>query len=148
VTTTQLLIVCLTALVALTIAAVAVLKLATAANAARLSLSREHAALERFNAERDAAAARGEAVAAKAPPMIGHRVTVHTKKPDDQTFYGVLIAEYADRILLEDAEYVTPTGPVPMQGTQRIAQADIAWIDVHALVADVTPAAPAEPEPA
>lgn len=69
-----------------------------------------------------------------APARIGHRVTVHTKKPDDQTIFGVLVGDYTDRVVLEDAEYVTSKGGTPISGRQDIATRDIAWIDVHALV--------------
>jgi hypothetical protein len=75
------------------------------------------------------------------PARIGHRVTVHTKKPDDQTIFGVLVGDYADRISLEDAEYVTAAGAHAMPGRQDIATRDVAWIDVHANVV-VPPAAP------
>lgn len=80
------------------------------------------------------------------PPRVGHRVTVHTKKPDDQTIFGVLAGDYSDRVVLEDAEYVTPQGGVPISGRQDIATRDIAWIDVHALVAPVPDSAPVEAE--
>jgi hypothetical protein len=79
------------------------------------------------------------------PPRVGHRVTVHTKQPDDQTLFGVLVGDYEDRIVLEDAEYITALGPNPMPGQQHIATADIAWIDVHALVA-IPESAPATSE--
>ena len=78
-----------------------------------------------------------------APARVGHRVTVHTKKPDDQTIFGVLAGDYTDRIVLEDAEYVTALGVKPMPGSQHFATRDIAWIDVHALVAPVPDHAPA-----
>jgi len=77
-----------------------------------------------------------------APPRTGNRVTVHTKKPDDQTLFGVLVGDYADRLVLEDAEYVTPAGGEPIPGVQHVATRDIAWIDVHALVAAPDPAGP------
>lgn len=69
------------------------------------------------------------------PPRVGHRVTVHTKKPDDQTIFGVCVGDYLDRLVLEDAEYVTATGGKPIPGRQDIATRDVAWIDVHDLVA-------------
>jgi hypothetical protein len=78
--------------------------------------------------------ASGAAEKAAPPPRVGHRVTVHTKQPDDQTIFGVLVGDYPDRISLEHAEYVTPTGGKPIAGRQDIATRDIAWIDVHALV--------------
>lgn len=72
-----------------------------------------------------------------APKRIGYRVTVHTKQPDDQTIFGVLTGDYKDRIVLEDAEYVTSTGAKPLPGKQHINVADIAWMDVHQQVAPV-----------
>ena len=78
------------------------------------------------------------------PPRIGHRVTVHTKQPDDQTLFGVLVGDYADRIVLEDAEYVTPSGGKPISGKQHIATADVAWLDLHALVAELPETVPTE----
>jgi hypothetical protein len=67
----------------------------------------------------------------QAPPRVNHRVTVHTKKPDDQTIFGVIVGDYTDRLCLEHAEYVTPQGGQPIAGRQDIATRDIAWIDVH-----------------
>lgn len=72
---------------------------------------------------------------------LGHRVTVHTKQPDDQTIFGVVVGDYTDRIVLEDAEYVTQAGGKPMPGRPHVDTRDIAWIDDHGQVAAV-------PEPA
>lgn len=80
-----------------------------------------------------------------APRRVGHRVTVHTNQlSGDLTFFGVISAEYRDRIALEDAELVTTDGPRPLPGRQDIATSDIAWIDVHALVSALPDTAPAE----
>ena len=114
----------------------------------RVVVAREDAARARA---RDAEARRASAAqgAASAPPArVGSRVTVHTKKPDDQTIFGVLVGDYADRIVLEDASYVTPHGPAPMPGTQHVATRDVAWIDVHALVTLPDHAPVAAPVPA
>lgn len=70
-----------------------------------------------------------------APTRIGHRVTVHTKQPDDQTIFGVVTGDYLDRLVLEDAELVTAGGAHPLPGRQDIATRNISWIDTHALVA-------------
>lgn len=83
----------------------------------------------------------------QAPSRVRHRVTVHTKQPDDQTLFGVVVGDYTDRLVLEDAEYVTPTGGRPIPGRQDIATKDIAWIDVHDQVAPVPSHAPV-PAPA
>lgn len=65
------------------------------------------------------------------PTRLGHRVTVHTKQPDDQTLFGVVVGDYSDRITLDDAEYVTAAGARALPGRQDIDRSDIAWIDVH-----------------
>lgn len=70
-------------------------------------------------------------VGARGPSRVGHRVTLHTKQPDDQTIFGVVAAEYTDRIVLQDAEYVTPSGATPLPGRPQVATADIAWVDDH-----------------
>jgi hypothetical protein len=117
VTTTQLLIVCLTCL-------------ALAAIAAGVLIHRARL-VDRARAED------------LAPRRVGHRVTVHTKKPDDQTIFGVVAGDYLDRLVLEHAEYVTPLGAQPIPGARHeIETRDIAWVDVHGLVT-VAPAAPA-----
>lgn len=79
---------------------------------------------------------------AEAPPRVGRRVTVHTKQPDDHTIFGVLVGDHSDRLVLEHAEFVTPTGARPIPGVQHVATRDVAWIDVHALVAGGAPAGP------
>jgi hypothetical protein len=79
----------------------------------------------------------------RGPTRMGHRVTVHTKKPDDQTIFGRVVGDYTDRISLEEAEYVTPAGGQPIAGRQDIAWTDVAWIDVHGQVT-VPAQAPAE----
>lgn len=73
---------------------------------------------------------------ASAPRRVGHRVTVHTKQPDDKTLFGVIAADYDDQLVLEHAELVTPLGTNPLPGRQHIPSRDISWIDVHALVSD------------
>jgi hypothetical protein len=126
------------------LAAVAIAARALAGHAARRAqLQREIAMHERAQLEptRDlAAAVHALTVAAgalqaatgeRAPAVVGHRVTVHTKQPDDQTLFGVVVADYTDRLVLDDAEYVTPQGASPLPGRQRIRWDDIAWTDDH-----------------
>jgi HK97 family phage portal protein len=133
VTTIQLLIVCLTALAAAAIALIALRDVL----ASRLAVARVDAAA------RIRAPARDEA-----PRRVGERVTVHTKRPDDQTIFGVVAGDYSDRISLENAEYVTQLGVQPIPSHRLdIATRDIAWIDVHGLVAlaDTAPTVAAAP---
>jgi hypothetical protein len=78
----------------------------------------------------DAAAAISRDTTARAPSRVGHRVTVHTKRDDDHTIYGVVAADYTDRLVLRDAEYVTAQGPRPIPGHEHhIPHANISWID-------------------
>lgn len=79
-----------------------------------------------------------------APSRVGQRATIHTKQPDDQTIFGVITGDYADRIVLEDAELIHSGGMQPLPGKQHIAVRDISWIDVHDMVAIANRA----PEPA
>ena len=69
-----------------------------------------------------------------APSRVGERVTVNTKKPDDQTIAGVVVGDYSDRLMLDDAEYVTAAGPRSLPGRQDIATTDIAWVATHGKV--------------
>jgi hypothetical protein len=81
---------------------------------------------------------RRERATNQAPLIVGHRVTVHTRKPDEDTISGVVAGDYEDQLVLIDAEYVTPGGarPIPRaDGGHRIRKESITWIDVYALVA-------------
>jgi hypothetical protein len=91
-----------------------------------------------------AAGALERVAGAAGPTRVGHRVTVHTKRPDDRTLFGLVVGDYTDRLALDDAEYVTTDGGRPLPGRQDIARDDIAWIDVHAHVAPAPDHAPAE----
>lgn len=137
------LIVCATVLGAIALTA----RAATGWARARAQLQRETAMHERAAAapvtalaDTTAALARAatlleQRAEARGPSRVGHRVTVHTKQPDDQTIFGVVVGDYMDRIALEDAEYVVARGPnQPLPGRQDIDTATIAWIDVHAPV--------------
>jgi hypothetical protein len=62
------------------------------------------------------------------PTLAGRTVVVHTRRPDDQTFRGILHAQYADRWTLRDACLVTGSaGEQPIGGVQHIPVANIAW---------------------
>ena len=81
------------------------------------------------------------------PTIVGERATVHTKAPDDRTFFGVVTGDYTDRLVLEDAELVSAEGNFPLPGRQALRRADISWIDLHghvAAAAALTPAAAEE----
>lgn len=44
------------------------------------------------------------------PSLIGKTVVVNTRRPDDQTVRGVLVAHHADRLTLSDAVVVHGAG--------------------------------------
>lgn len=147
-TTAQLAILCLTALVAITV--VSIVRSRAVADdttrsvyasgemkAAALALAEAAALLADPVAELKTTnmALRGlMQMHEQAPRRTNHRVTVHTKKPDDQTIFGLVVYDGIDRISLENAEYVSADGVTPMKGRQDIAKSDVAWIDVHQLV--------------
>lgn len=62
------------------------------------------------------------------PSRHGQTVTVNTRRPDDQTLRGVVLAEHADRVILGDAAVVTGGGlqPVP-GGVLSVPTANVAW---------------------
>lgn len=95
-----------------------------AADSARRRHELQHAAA------REDAAATATAAAARTRSWVGHRVTVHTKQPDDHTLHGLLTSDDTDWLVLDDAEYVTSNGPSSLPGRRaRIPREDIAWID-------------------
>lgn len=151
-TTVQLSIVCLTVLAAVAICATAAARVvkdrtareafsATILNDAALALraATEHLAAPMM-ALTDVATTLDDQANRQAPAAIGHRVTVHTKQPDDQTLFGLLVADYSDVLVLEDAEFVTAQGGRSLPGAQRIRWVDVSWVDVHAFVTAPTDA--------
>jgi hypothetical protein len=68
----------------------------------------------------------------KAQIAHGSLVTVHTNKPDDQTLHGVLIGDYADRLVLEGAKYVTSAGEQPIPGAVVVPKSSVSWLQQHA----------------
>jgi hypothetical protein len=154
VTTAHLLIVCGTLLALAALAARALLERDRRRAQAQRELAMHERAVTAPVAELAAAVEQLTTVAAAldrhaaqlAPSRVGQRVTLHTKHPDDRTMFGLVTGDYTDRVVLEDAEYITAEGPRPLPGRQDIERSDIAWIDVHAHVARAAEAAPAETE--
>jgi hypothetical protein len=54
------------------------------------------------------------------PSLVGKTVVVNTKKPDDQTFKGIVYAQYADRLTLRNAVAVTSLGEEPAPGLVHV----------------------------
>lgn len=67
------------------------------------------------------------------PAAHGHRVTINTRRPDDQTLTGIVDGEWADRVRLVDAHVVTATGTQPVPGgIVSIPKTNEAWRQEHA----------------
>lgn len=65
---------------------------------------------------------------APGPPLAGRTVVVHTRRPDDQTLRGVLVAQHADRLTLREAVYVHASGEQPAGGLVHVPTEAVAWI--------------------
>lgn len=129
-TTAQLVIVTAGALVAVAIVALAALDATKDASSARIVAAQKHAdalagaaelaaavgALEQATAAFQHAAER----AAPGPSLVGRTVVVHTRRPDDQSVRGVLVAHHADRLVLRDAVYLHATGTQAADGLVHI----------------------------
>jgi hypothetical protein len=83
--------------------------------------------------------------AARARPVVARRVTIHTKKPDDQAIHGLELHASAGRHELVDAHYVTARGDVAIPGTVIVPAANISWIQDHGSEPLASSEPPAEP---
>lgn len=63
-----------------------------------------------------------------APSLRGRTVVVHTRRPDDQSLRGVLVAEHADRLTLRDVVYLHATGDRETGGLVHVPLASISWM--------------------
>jgi hypothetical protein len=65
--------------------------------------------------------------------LSGRTVTVNTRRPDDQSIRGVLVAHHSDRLTLADAVYVV-AGEAPdieISGTVHVLTANVAFLQEH-----------------
>lgn len=68
------------------------------------------------------------------PILSGRTVTVYTRRPDDQTIRGVLVAHHSDRLTLAQAVYVVPgdgAPDVPIDGAVHVLASNIAFVQEH-----------------
>jgi hypothetical protein len=70
------------------------------------------------------------------PVATGHPVTVHTKKPDDQSIHGLLLHEYPTRLELVDAHFVSDPERKVIPGVVRIATSNISFRQDHPVATD------------
>ena len=64
---------------------------------------------------------RGDLLRRRARPTV----VVHTRRPDDQSIRGVLLGDYADRVVLRDAIYLYASGEQAAAGLVHIPRATI-----------------------
>lgn len=80
-----------------------------------------------------------------APSLVKRTVVVHTRRPDDQTIRGVLVAQHADRLILKEAVYMYGSGNQPILGLAHVPVGAISWmqeISEADLAGGGSPAAP------
>lgn len=64
--------------------------------------------------------------------LVGSRVTVHTRRPDDRSLTGIVDQDTASYVRLVDASYVTSAGVQPVPGGVAIIPAqNEAWRQEH-----------------
>jgi hypothetical protein len=65
---------------------------------------------------------------APGPALAGRTVEIHTKRPDDQTIRGILVAQHSDRWTLEQAIYRHSSGDQPIaDNVVHVPTANISW---------------------
>jgi hypothetical protein len=65
---------------------------------------------------------------APGPPLVGRTIEVHTRRPDDQTIRGILVAQHSDRWTFEQAVYRHTSGDAPIKDrVVHVPVANIAW---------------------
>ena len=62
-----------------------------------------------------------------APSLAGRTVVIHTRRPDDQSIRGVLVAQHADRWTLREAVYLGGSSEHSVAGLTHVPVANIAW---------------------
>lgn len=65
---------------------------------------------------------------APGPPLVGRTIELHTRRPDDQTIRGVLVAQHSDRWTFDQAVYRHSSGDQPIKDrVVHVPVANIAW---------------------
>lgn len=62
------------------------------------------------------------------PPLAGRTVVVHTRRPDDQSLRGVLVAQHADRLTLRDVVYLHLSGEQEVGGMVHIPLGAVSFV--------------------
>lgn len=77
------------------------------------------------------------------PSLVGKTVVVNTRRPDDQSVRGVLVAQHADRLILRDAVFLHKTGSIDAGGFIHMPLLGIST--VQEIVVPVEPAETTQP---
>lgn len=65
---------------------------------------------------------------APGPSLATRTIELHTRRPDDQSLRGVLIAQHADRVTLREVVYLHQSGDRGVAGVVHIPVGNIAWM--------------------
>lgn len=61
-------------------------------------------------------------------PLTARTVIVNTRRPDDQTIRGVLVAQHADRLTLRDVVYLHGSAERAVDGIVHVPAANVAFV--------------------
>ena len=62
------------------------------------------------------------------PSLVAKTVVIHTKRPDDQSIRGVLVAQHADRFTLREAIYLHSGGEQEVGGLVHVPIEAVAFL--------------------
>lgn len=62
------------------------------------------------------------------PSMAGKTVVVNTRRPDDQTFRGVVVGDHADRLILREAVVLHSGGGTDLAGLVHLDRIGISTV--------------------
>lgn len=65
---------------------------------------------------------------APAPSLAGKTIVVNTRRPDDQSIRGILVARHADQVTLREVIYIHQSGDQPAAGLVHIPIEAISWM--------------------
>jgi hypothetical protein len=65
---------------------------------------------------------------APGPTLAERTLIVHTRRPDDQSLRGVLVAQHADRLTLREVAYLHAGGTKETHGLVHVPLSSISWM--------------------
>lgn len=74
------------------------------------------------------------------PTLASKTVIVHTRRPDDQSLRGILVAQHADRITLSEVVHLYASGDQAVAGSVHIPLVNVSTIqEIDPSVAALAP---------